>query len=243
MNLSCLNMNTLKTGKDSLINALFFFLGLRHVSDDQKTHKNPSLRAQCPPVRSPTKSHTPSPTSPKNSPQQSHTPVLELEGKKWRVVSSSHTSKLHPAYCKPGWALNILQKGCPWPGCDHSKMRWFLHCSALLQFSFYCSVASKVNSFVSENHTDSAGECQNEHVDSLQNQTIPQKQVQWRKLQLKFLLASHSCEREQCYHRALPPALLTNGITHLFFITMQACLPCFKSRAVFSFCSIYRWKR
>ncbi|NWQ76779.1 CAP2 protein, partial [Columbina picui] len=59
--------------------------GLRHVSDDQKTHKNPSLRAQCPPVRSPTKSHTPSPTSPKNSPQQSHTPVLELEGKKWRV--------------------------------------------------------------------------------------------------------------------------------------------------------------
>ncbi|NXD76139.1 CAP2 protein, partial [Halcyon senegalensis] len=59
--------------------------GLRHVSDDQKTHKNPSLRAQCPSVRSPTKSHTPNPTSPKNSPQQSHAPVLELEGKKWRV--------------------------------------------------------------------------------------------------------------------------------------------------------------
>ncbi|NXK91685.1 CAP2 protein, partial [Formicarius rufipectus] len=59
--------------------------GLRHVSDDQKTHKNPSLRTQGPPVRSPTKSHTPSPTSPKNSPQQSHAPVLELEGKKWRV--------------------------------------------------------------------------------------------------------------------------------------------------------------
>ncbi|NXU50818.1 CAP2 protein, partial [Turnix velox] len=59
--------------------------GLRHVSDDQKTHKNPNLRAQGPSVRSPTKSHTPSPTSPKNSPQQSHAPVLELEGKKWRV--------------------------------------------------------------------------------------------------------------------------------------------------------------
>ncbi|NXM55555.1 CAP2 protein, partial [Illadopsis cleaveri] len=59
--------------------------GLRHVSDDQKTHKNPSLRAQGPPVRSPTKSHTPSPTSPKNSPQQNHAPVFELEGKKWRV--------------------------------------------------------------------------------------------------------------------------------------------------------------
>ncbi|NWT88793.1 CAP2 protein, partial [Lanius ludovicianus] len=59
--------------------------GLRHVSDDQKTHKNPSLRAQGPSVHSPTKSHTPSPTSPKNSPQQNHAPVLELEGKKWRV--------------------------------------------------------------------------------------------------------------------------------------------------------------
>uniref|UniRef100_A0A8C4KHI1 Adenylyl cyclase-associated protein n=1 Tax=Dromaius novaehollandiae TaxID=8790 RepID=A0A8C4KHI1_DRONO len=59
--------------------------GLRHVSDDQKTHKNPSLRAQCPPIPSPTKSHTPSPTSPKSSPQQSHAPVLELEGKKWKV--------------------------------------------------------------------------------------------------------------------------------------------------------------
>uniref|UniRef100_A0A8C0IMN7 Adenylyl cyclase-associated protein n=1 Tax=Chelonoidis abingdonii TaxID=106734 RepID=A0A8C0IMN7_CHEAB len=59
--------------------------GLRHVSDDQKTHKNPNLRAQGPPVHSPTKSHTPSPTSPKNSPQQIHSPLLELEGKKWRV--------------------------------------------------------------------------------------------------------------------------------------------------------------
>uniref|UniRef100_A0A8D0HLV4 Cyclase associated actin cytoskeleton regulatory protein 2 n=1 Tax=Sphenodon punctatus TaxID=8508 RepID=A0A8D0HLV4_SPHPU len=58
--------------------------GLRHVSDDQKTHKNPSLRAQGSSARSPTKSHTPSPTS-KAPPQQSYLPVLELEGKKWRV--------------------------------------------------------------------------------------------------------------------------------------------------------------
>ncbi|KAH0617909.1 hypothetical protein JD844_016650 [Phrynosoma platyrhinos] len=61
--------------------------GLRHVSDDQKTHKNPSLRAQGPPIRSPTKSHFPGPTIPKSPPQQTHCPVLELEGKKWRVVS------------------------------------------------------------------------------------------------------------------------------------------------------------
>uniref|UniRef100_A0A8C9QKY1 Cyclase associated actin cytoskeleton regulatory protein 2 n=1 Tax=Spermophilus dauricus TaxID=99837 RepID=A0A8C9QKY1_SPEDA len=58
--------------------------GLRHVTDDQKTYKNPSLRAQGQ-VRSPTKSHTPSPTSPKSSSPQKHAPVFELEGKKWRV--------------------------------------------------------------------------------------------------------------------------------------------------------------
>uniref|UniRef100_A0A2K5JR27 Adenylyl cyclase-associated protein n=1 Tax=Colobus angolensis palliatus TaxID=336983 RepID=A0A2K5JR27_COLAP len=59
--------------------------GLRHVTDDQKTYKNPSLRAQGGQTRSPTKSHTPSPTSPKSHPSQKHAPVLELEGKKWRV--------------------------------------------------------------------------------------------------------------------------------------------------------------
>ncbi|KAL6039129.1 hypothetical protein STEG23_002662, partial [Scotinomys teguina] len=58
--------------------------GLRHVTDDQKIYKNPSLRAQGQ-ARSPTKTHTPSPTSPKSNPPQKHTPVLELEGKKWRV--------------------------------------------------------------------------------------------------------------------------------------------------------------
>uniref|UniRef100_A0A8C9A8A9 Cyclase associated actin cytoskeleton regulatory protein 2 n=1 Tax=Prolemur simus TaxID=1328070 RepID=A0A8C9A8A9_PROSS len=59
--------------------------GLRHVTDDQKTYKNPSLRAQGGQARSPTKSHTPSPTSPKSHPSQKHAPVFELEGKKWRV--------------------------------------------------------------------------------------------------------------------------------------------------------------
>lgn len=84
-----------------------FILGLRHVSDDQKTHKNPNLRAQGPPVRSPTKSHTPSPTSPKTTPQQSHSPLLELEGKKWRVVSSIHISHTHTVLC-----LQYPQRGC-----------------------------------------------------------------------------------------------------------------------------------
>ncbi|XP_062953058.1 adenylyl cyclase-associated protein 2 isoform X1 [Cynocephalus volans] len=59
--------------------------GLRHVTDDQKTYKNPSLRAQGAQTRSPTKSHTAGPTSPKAHSPQKHAPVFELEGKKWRV--------------------------------------------------------------------------------------------------------------------------------------------------------------
>lgn len=64
------------------------FPGLRHVRDDQKTYKNPSLRAQGGQTPSPTKSHAPGPKSPQ-SPPQKHAPVFELEGKKWRVVSEA----------------------------------------------------------------------------------------------------------------------------------------------------------
>ncbi|MGH0130994.1 UNVERIFIED_CONTAM: hypothetical protein FKN15_045835, partial [Acipenser sinensis] len=68
--------------------------GLRHVLDGQKTHKNPELRSQGGVARqSPTKSHTPSPTSPK-APPQNHFPVLELEGKKWRVEYQDHADSL-----------------------------------------------------------------------------------------------------------------------------------------------------
>ncbi|MBN3278521.1 CAP2 protein, partial [Polyodon spathula] len=67
---------------------------LRHVLDGQKTHKNPELRSQGGVARqSPTKSHTPSPTSPK-APPQNHFPVLELEGKKWRVEYQDHANSL-----------------------------------------------------------------------------------------------------------------------------------------------------
>ncbi|EPY73576.1 hypothetical protein CB1_002763009 [Camelus ferus] len=58
---------------------------LRHVTDDQKTYKNPSLRTQGGQTPSPTKSHSPSPKSPQSHPPKKHAPVLELEGKKWRV--------------------------------------------------------------------------------------------------------------------------------------------------------------
>nr|KAF6443255.1 cyclase associated actin cytoskeleton regulatory protein 2 [Molossus molossus] len=59
--------------------------GLRHVTDAQKTYKNPSLRTQGGQTPSPTKSHSPGPRVPQSRPLQKHAPVLELEGKKWRV--------------------------------------------------------------------------------------------------------------------------------------------------------------
>uniref|UniRef100_A0A4X2JUD8 Adenylyl cyclase-associated protein n=1 Tax=Vombatus ursinus TaxID=29139 RepID=A0A4X2JUD8_VOMUR len=67
--------------------------GLRHVSDDQKTHKNPKLRAQGQ-THSPTKNHTPSSISPQSPLQQNHPPVLELEGKKWRVEYQENSNDL-----------------------------------------------------------------------------------------------------------------------------------------------------
>ncbi|KAM9838434.1 adenylyl cyclase-associated protein 2 [Aulostomus maculatus] len=57
--------------------------GLKHISDNQKTHKNPNLRSKA----SPTKSSSSS-GSVKSAPRtaaQKRPPLLELEGKKWRV--------------------------------------------------------------------------------------------------------------------------------------------------------------
>ncbi|KAI1901768.1 hypothetical protein AGOR_G00037800 [Albula goreensis] len=60
--------------------------GLKHVSDDQKTHKNPALKAQGGVVRTGPKpfSSSPRPTA-AATPARSLPPVLELEGKKWKV--------------------------------------------------------------------------------------------------------------------------------------------------------------
>lgn len=63
---------------------------LKHVSDDMKTHKNPALKAQGGPVRSgPKPFSAPRPVvSPSPKPVTKKEPaLLELEGKKWRVVS------------------------------------------------------------------------------------------------------------------------------------------------------------
>ncbi|CAN9504025.1 unnamed protein product [Ophioblennius macclurei] len=55
--------------------------GLKHVSDDQKTHKNPNARSN----KSKTKNKNPKPASSPKSAAQKKPPLLELEGKKWRV--------------------------------------------------------------------------------------------------------------------------------------------------------------
>lgn len=69
------------------------FPGLKHVSDDEKTHKNPALRGQGASVRTGPKpfsspSGRPAPSAaPSAAPTRTLPPVLELDGKKWKVVS------------------------------------------------------------------------------------------------------------------------------------------------------------
>ncbi|KAI1902523.1 hypothetical protein AGOR_G00045630 [Albula goreensis] len=89
-----------KSDTNALHSALFAQLnqgegitkGLKHVSDDQKTHKNPDLRSQGGVTPSALKNR---PTSgPKAMPTHSHAPLLELEGKKWRVEYQKEAREL-----------------------------------------------------------------------------------------------------------------------------------------------------
>ncbi|NP_001082639.1 cyclase associated actin cytoskeleton regulatory protein 1 L homeolog isoform X1 [Xenopus laevis] len=74
--------------------------GLKHVSDNMKTHKNPSLKTHGGPVRSGPKPFTsPKPTNvsaPAAKPVvvKKQPPVLELEGKKWKVENQENVSNL-----------------------------------------------------------------------------------------------------------------------------------------------------
>uniref|UniRef100_A0A8C5PLQ3 Adenylyl cyclase-associated protein n=1 Tax=Leptobrachium leishanense TaxID=445787 RepID=A0A8C5PLQ3_9ANUR len=70
--------------------------GLKHVSDDQKTHKNPQLKK----LTGPKPFTSPKPTihSPAAKPvAKKEPPVLELESKKWRVENQENASKLEIA--------------------------------------------------------------------------------------------------------------------------------------------------
>ncbi|KFW72840.1 Adenylyl cyclase-associated protein 1, partial [Pygoscelis adeliae] len=72
--------------------------GLRHVSDDMKTHKNPALKNQGGPVRSGPKPFTaPKPACNANPAQKTSLKapaLLELEGKKWRVENQENATNL-----------------------------------------------------------------------------------------------------------------------------------------------------
>ncbi|XP_043940740.1 adenylyl cyclase-associated protein 1 [Protopterus annectens] len=71
--------------------------GLKHVSDKEKTHKNPDLRSQGP-VRSGPKPFTSPKPAPAAAPQkpsaQKQPPLLVLEGKKWRVENYENNSNV-----------------------------------------------------------------------------------------------------------------------------------------------------
>ncbi|KAK2836541.1 hypothetical protein Q7C36_014410 [Tachysurus vachellii] len=65
--------------------------GLKHVCDEQKTHKNPALRSHGGTSKdSSSKGTAPSSSTP--TPAKKTSPVLELEGKKWRV---EHQEQVH----------------------------------------------------------------------------------------------------------------------------------------------------
>ncbi|KAF7667254.1 hypothetical protein LDENG_00069970 [Lucifuga dentata] len=75
--------------------------GLKHVSDDQKTHKNPALRSQGgpgPSVRTGPKPFSSSSSSPRPAAPATATcklsPVLELDGKKWKVENQEGEQNL-----------------------------------------------------------------------------------------------------------------------------------------------------
>lgn len=70
---------------------LLYSLGLRKVSDDMKTHKNPALRQGPAPFQA-----TPKPTSskPEKVQMMSGKPLIELQNKKWVVVSSFNNNIL-----------------------------------------------------------------------------------------------------------------------------------------------------
>ncbi|KAM3595630.1 uncharacterized protein V6R79_000317 [Siganus canaliculatus] len=91
-------------GGDANRNALFASLnkgsditkGLKHVSDDQKTHKNPALRSHGTQVRTGPKPFASTAAKPAATatPTRTLPPVLELEGKKWKVENQEGAQNL-----------------------------------------------------------------------------------------------------------------------------------------------------
>ncbi|XP_068431220.1 adenylyl cyclase-associated protein 1 [Clinocottus analis] len=68
--------------------------GLKHVSDDQKTHKNPNLRNTTTSVRSGPKPFASAAPRPAASAAPKQPPVFELDGKKWKVENQEDAQNL-----------------------------------------------------------------------------------------------------------------------------------------------------
>ncbi|KAM9340319.1 adenylyl cyclase-associated protein 1 isoform 1-T2 [Symphorus nematophorus] len=69
--------------------------GLKHVSDDQKTHKNPNLRGKAPAFTGPKPFSCTAPRPAQSAaPTRTLPPVLELEGKKWKVENQEGAQDL-----------------------------------------------------------------------------------------------------------------------------------------------------
>ncbi|KAE8281807.1 Adenylyl cyclase-associated protein 1 [Larimichthys crocea] len=69
--------------------------GLKHVSDDEKTHKNPGLRSQAPVHTGPKPYASPAPRPAASAtPTRTLPPVLELDGKKWKVENQEGAQDL-----------------------------------------------------------------------------------------------------------------------------------------------------
>lgn len=66
---------------DQLNQGMDITKGLKHISDDKKTHKNSNLRSQA----TPTKTKSSGTVNSGRAAVQKKPPLLELEGKKWRV--------------------------------------------------------------------------------------------------------------------------------------------------------------
>ncbi|XP_051246210.1 adenylyl cyclase-associated protein 1 [Dicentrarchus labrax] len=90
-------------GGDGERNALFASInkgaditkGLKHVSDNEKTHKNPNLRSGAPVRTGPKPFASPAPRPAASAaPTRTLPPVLELDGKKWKVENQEGAQDL-----------------------------------------------------------------------------------------------------------------------------------------------------
>lgn len=68
---------------------MYIVSGLKKVTDDMKTHKNPELRASSVVKSSDKPTPSAAPSKKAAAPAIKKKPVCELQGQKWNVVSQS----------------------------------------------------------------------------------------------------------------------------------------------------------